>query len=198
MRMFSTESLPSPDGRRRRSQASRERIVAAMMALVQEGRLNPVAEEVAERAQVGLRSVFRHFSDMDSLYAEMAVKLAREYQSALAPFQSTDWHGQLVEAMDRRIGIYERLLPFKRAADAHRHESAVLQANHLATSQLLRMRRRDMLPPALKDDRTAFETLDFLLSVDSWQRLRVEQKLSAKDARSVIETLVKALVGSSA
>lgn len=191
--MFGAHTEPSPDGRRRRSQESRARIVTAMMALVEEGRLNPVAEEVAERAQVGLRSVFRHFSDMDSLYAEMAAKLAGEYLSALAPFESPDWHGQLAEAIARRVAVYERLLPFKRAADAHRHESQVLQANHAATSQLMRARLRDLLPPALKDDRAAFETLDFLLSIDSWQRLRIEQKLPVAEARSVLETLVAAL-----
>jgi AcrR family transcriptional regulator len=192
--MFGADSQPLSDGRRRRSQASRERIVAAMMALVEEGQLNPVAEEVAERAQVGLRSVFRHFNDMERLYAEMAAKLAREYLPALAPFESVEWHGQLFESIDRRIAVYERLLPFKRAADAHRHESQVIQNNHAATSHLMRARLRDLLPPHLLDDPAAFETLDFLLSVDSWQRLRSEQKLSVEQARRVVEGLVKALV----
>jgi AcrR family transcriptional regulator len=192
--MFAPDSQPSPDGRRRRSEQSRDRIVAAMMTLVEEGKLNPVAEEVAERAEVGLRSVFRHFNDMDSLYAEMALRLARQYQSALAPFESPDWRGQLFEAMDRRVAIYERMLPFKRAADAHRHESLVIQNNHAATSQLLRARLRSLLPPHLRDDRVAFETLDFLLSIDSWQRLRAEQGLTPAKARDIIEALVKALV----
>ncbi len=156
--------------------------------------MNPVAEVVAERAQVGLRSVFRHFNDMESLYAEMAAKLAREYLPALAPFDSADWHGQLLEAISRRISVYERLLPFKRAADAHRHESQVIQNNHAITSQLMRARLRDLLPPVLRDDAMAFETLDFLLSIDSWQRLRSEQKLSAEQARHVVEKLVNALV----
>lgn len=192
--MVVVESPPHSDGRRRRSEQSRDRIVTAMMALVEEGKLNPVAEEVAERAEVGLRSVFRHFKDMDSLYAEMAVQLARHYQGALAPFAARDWRGQLVEAIDRRIAIFEKLLPFKCAADAHRHESAVLQANHAATSQLLRARLHNLLPPALADDGAALETLDFLLSIDSWQRLRTEQRLTAAQSRDVIEALVKTLV----
>ena len=33
------------------------------------------------------------------------MRLARNYQAALAPFVSTDWHGQLFEAIDRRIKI---------------------------------------------------------------------------------------------
>lgn len=188
------DPVSSLDGRRRRSEQSRDRIVAAMMALVEEGKLTPGAEDVAERAEVGLRSVFRHFKDMDSLYAEMAARLAAEYLPAMAPFQSADWRGQLFESLDRRIVIFERMLPFKRAADAHRHKSLVIQNNHAATAQLMRARLLDLLPPHLQTDRAAFETLDFLLSIDSWQRLRSEQGLTASRARDVIEWLVKALV----
>ena len=36
----------SPDGRRRRSQSSRDKIVAAMLELVAEGRITPSAEDV--------------------------------------------------------------------------------------------------------------------------------------------------------
>ena len=192
--MIIEDTQPSSDGRRRRSEQSRDRIIVAMMALVESGQLNPVAEDVAMRAQVGLRSVFRHFKDMDSLYAEMALRLARHYESALAPFESSDWRGQLFEAFGRRMAIYEKLLPFKRAADAHRHQSAAIQANHAATTILLRARLPALMPPHLKDDVIAFETLDFLLSLDTWQRLRSEQKLTPEAARAVIEGLLKALV----
>jgi AcrR family transcriptional regulator len=193
--MIVDEPPAHSDGRRRRSQQSRDRIVAAMMELVEEGQLSPIAEQVAERAQVGLRSVFRHFNDMDSLFAEMSVRLARHYQPALAPFASTDWRGQLQEAIERRINVFEVLLPYKRAADAHRHTSPAIQSTHAATSQLLRARLRGMLPPQLRDDALAFETLDFLLSVDSWQRLRIEQKLTVESARAIIEAQVHALTG---
>jgi AcrR family transcriptional regulator len=183
------------DGRRRRSQQSRDRIVAAMMELVEEGQLSPIAEQVAERANVGLRSVFRHFKDMESLFAEMSVRLTRHYQAALAPFASTDWRGQLAESLERRIGVFELLLPYKRAADAHRHRSTTIQNMHATTSQLMRARLRGMLPPQLQDDASAIETLDFLLSIDSWQRLRIEQKLSVDAARAIIEAQVRGLTG---
>lgn len=185
---------PAVDGRRRRSQQSRDRIVEAMLALVEEGAISPGAEDVAQRASVGLRSVFRHFKDMDSLYAEMAVRLSRVYESALQPFQADSWRGQLFEAIDRRVDIFERLLPFKRAADAHRHESPVLAANHSASLALLRARLQPLLPPHLQDSAVALETLDMLLSVDTWTRLRIEQRLDPAMARRVIEQAVERLV----
>ena len=39
-----------------------------MMNLIEGGDLMPSAARVAEEAGVGLRTVFRHFDDMDSLY----------------------------------------------------------------------------------------------------------------------------------
>jgi AcrR family transcriptional regulator len=193
--MLVDDAPAQTDGRRRRSQQSRDRIIAAMMALVEEGQISPIAEQVAERAQVGLRSVFRHFNDMDSLFAEMAVRLSRHYQPALAPFASPDWRGRLGEAIDRRVAVYERLLPYKRAADAHRHASPAIQSNYANTSQLLRNRLSLLLPPHLETDTIALETLDFLLSMESWQRLRLDQKLSVATARSIIAAQIKAVVG---
>lgn len=46
------------DGRKLRSEDSKRRIVSAMLELVREGRMAPTAEEVANRAEVGLRTVF--------------------------------------------------------------------------------------------------------------------------------------------
>jgi AcrR family transcriptional regulator len=192
--MFLDDSLPSSDGRRRRSEQSRDRIIAAMMSIVADGHLNPLAEDVAARAQVGLRSVFRHFKDMESLYAEMSLRLARLFQPALEPFISLDWRGKLGEMIVRRTGIYEQVLPFKRAADAHRHESPSIQANHKAMTRLLRDRLALVLPPGLAGNAQAFESIDMLLSIDCWQRLRLEQQLDAAVARRLIETQIDLII----
>ncbi|KPF79749.1 hypothetical protein IP88_01515 [alpha proteobacterium AAP81b] len=188
------ESQPAPDGRRRRSQQSRDRIIAAMLALVEEGAITPSAEDVAARAGVGLRSVFRHFNDMESLYGEMAVRLAGLYEHGLAPFASSDWRGRMAEMTDRRVGIFERLLPFKRAADAHRHESATIAAQHDAVLALLRTRLLAVLPAEIAGDAPRVEALDMLLSADSWARLRLQQRLDPAAARAVLDRLLAPLL----
>jgi AcrR family transcriptional regulator len=186
---------PVPDdGRRRRSQQSRDRIVAAIMGLVEEGAITPSAEDVAARAGVGLRSVFRHFKDMESLYGEMAARLAKVYAAGLAPFESRDWPGLIAEITDRRLAIFERLLPFKRAADAHRHESATIEAQHDVVLVLLRQRLLAVLPHDLAADAARVEALDMLLSADCWARLRVQQRLDVPAARAVIERLLAGVI----
>jgi AcrR family transcriptional regulator len=186
----------SRDGRRRRSQDSRQRIVAAMIDLVGEGRITPSAEEVAARAGVGLRTVFRHFNDMESLYAEMTATLAEQYEMWLIPFESVDWQGQLREVVERRTATYEKLLPFKRAGDAHRHMSPAIQTEHVRVREMMRRRLRSFLPGAIADDVLRFETIDMLLSFEAWQRLRDEQALDPSRARQLIMGEVMRLAGS--
>lgn len=184
------------DGRRRRSHDSRQRIVAAMVDLVGEGRITPGAEEVAMRAGVGLRTVFRHFSDMESLYAAMTATLAEQYEMWLIPFESPDWQGQLREVVERRTATYERLLPFKRAGDAHRHMSPAIQAEHARVREMMRHRLRSFLPRAIADDAMCFETIDLMLSFEAWQRLRDEQDVDPARARDLVMREVMRLAGS--
>jgi AcrR family transcriptional regulator len=184
-----------PDGRRLRSQNSRNAIVAAMLELVAEGRITPSAEEVASRAGVGLRTVFRHFTDMESLYAAMTGRLAEHYEMWLIPFDSTEWQGQLVEAIERRTATYERLLPFKRAGDAHRHMSPAIQAEHARMLGMMRQRLHSFLPREITDDGVRFETIDLMLSFEAWQRLRDEQGLSIDVARRIVQGEVLRLAG---
>jgi hypothetical protein len=55
------------DGRLHRSMTTRRKIVTALETLIRAGTLSPTAEQVAVQAQVGLRTVFRHFDDMETL-----------------------------------------------------------------------------------------------------------------------------------
>src|SRR5262249_1506333 len=78
VRIQSRPPRPAPralDGRQRRSERSRGAIVQALFELTRAGELEPTAQQVAARARVGIRSVFRHFADMDSLYAELGAQV---------------------------------------------------------------------------------------------------------------------------
>src|SRR3569623_436133 len=179
-----TISAAPEDGRRRRSKDSRDKMVAAMIELVREGAIMPSAEQVATRAQGGLRTVFRQYKDMETLYAAMLGGLSQYYEGWADPLTAPDWQGQLVELMERRVATFERLLPFKRAGAAHRHMSPSIEAENVRKHALMRMRLRSLVPEAV--DAVAFETLDLLGSFAAWQRLRSEQNLPVEQAREVV------------
>jgi AcrR family transcriptional regulator len=179
------------DGRRRRGQDNRARIVAAMLEMIRDGEVSPVAEQVAERAQVGLRTVFRHFKDMDSLYSEMSEVIEREVRAiSEQPFGSAEPRGRVLELVARRGEAFEKIAPFKRASEALRHRSQFLDADSNRLVVALRAILEHIAPPEVVADRERLETLDLLLSWESWARLRREQGLSPVQARKVLESAV--------
>ena len=185
---------PERDGRRLRSQDSRARIVAAMLELIRNGEMSPSAEQVAQRAKVGLRTVFRHFKDMDSLYREMSDVIERELISIRdLPYVAADWRGRLLELIDRRMMIFERIAPFKRASDVARHKSRFLGGDNKRLVVTLREILTRVAPPEEVGDPLLFEALDMLLSFETWSRLRHEQSLDQEQVRAVLKDAVRRL-----
>ena len=167
-----------------------------MLELVRAGVISPGAEEVAARAGVGLRTVFRHFDDMDSLYREMAEAMRIELQPIVAaPLSSRGWKGRLDEIVDRRSRLFERAMPFKNAADVHRHRSAFLRKDYETMRSAERTALQAALPAALTNNKEFFEALDQALSFSTWQHLRRDQKLTQEQARQTVEFAVRALLG---
>ena len=68
---ISSEGQDGVDGRMLRGERSRQQIVDALFKLIRAGEMNPGAAQVADAANVSLRTVFRHFEEMDSLRMEM-------------------------------------------------------------------------------------------------------------------------------
>jgi AcrR family transcriptional regulator len=184
------------DGRRRRGQDNRARIVAAMIALVGEGEVAPRAEQVAARADVGLRTVFRHFQDMDSLYREMSKAIEAELRAIVEPpLKAADWPGRLRELIDRRARAFERIAPFRRAAEAFRHRSKFLGQDYARLVVTLRQVLTREAPAHVLADREAFEAMDLVMSFEAWSRLRREQGLSPEAAKAVIAKAVEMVTG---
>lgn len=191
-------SKANVDGRRVRGEDNRRRIVDALLKLVGAGTVMPSAEEVAKQAGVGLRTVFRHFADMDSLYREISERMTLDIMPIVQrPFRSDDWRKRLEELVERRAQVFERLLPFKIAGDAHRYGSPFLTSEQRAIVKTLREALRSAIGPKAIDDKLHFEALDLMLSFETWRRLRVDQGLSARDSRAVMLLGAEALASSS-
>lgn len=164
-----------------------------MIALAEEDEIAPSADLVAQRAGVGRRTVFRLFEDMESLYREMheAMHSRIDYIRAM-PIEGETWRARLDCLLERRVKLFEEILPLKVASDAHRHRSPFLQEAHAETTRTLRQMLQFVLPKAVKDDADLLEALDAILSIDVWRKLRRDQKLTQKNAARVLKRLVDA------
>lgn len=183
------------DGRKHRSQKSQARIVNAMLALVAEGNLEPSADQIAEIAKVGRRSVFRHFKDMDTLYREITDSIEATMGSLVQqPFEATDWRGRVLELVDRRAAGFEKMKPFLLAGQVHRHRSAFLKTSHAQFVGTLRMILLGVVPKQLAGNLVPVEAIDLLLSFESWNWLREDQGLSIAKSKLVLKQAIELLL----
>lgn len=184
------------DGRRKRSRESRLRIVEAVRALVRAGDVAPSAEDVATRADVGLRTVFRHFEDMDSLYREVsAATFAEVAPLLLTPVPEGPLEERLRATVEQRAAVFEAIMPFKIAGEVQRHRSEFLRRDHEALVHVQRERLRAVLPANVRADRTTFDLLDLVFSIEAWRRLRHDQGLSVAAAKRTVLAGALALLG---
>jgi AcrR family transcriptional regulator len=185
------------DGRRLRAVRSRDRIVDAILALVGDGEMNPSAVQIAERAGVGIRSVFRHFEDMDTLYGEMRARMEAELlPQVLAPFAARDLRGRLGELLERRASIFERLLLYRIAGAARRFQSEYLRCAQDKTRAGESEAVRRLLPRSILADPVLAAAIDHAASFETWRSLRVELGLSRKRAAEAVSRMVYALLPS--
>ena len=183
------------DGRRQRSDRSRRRIIEAMFDLLRAGNMSPSAVEVAEHADVGLRTVFRHFEDMDGIYNEMTEALMASIRPKLtASFESETWRDRLFESVDRRADVYESVFPMKVCLSLRRFQSDFLQEQYKRDLSQMRSALRDILPDDIIEDRALFAALDVTLAFSTWRRLRQDQKLSVENAKAVIRKILTGLI----
>lgn len=189
------EEVPPLDGRRARSQSSHKRIVAAMMNLIEGGDLMPSAARVAEEAGVGLRTVFRHFDDMDSLYREISQIVAERILPVVtAPYPDDDWRANLRDLTRRRVKVFETMLPFRLAANIKRYQSPYLMGQYGQVVTLEREFVLRLLPRDISGDRYFVEALCAALSFQNWRAIRQDQGLSVEDASAVVAHMVDTLV----
>jgi AcrR family transcriptional regulator len=183
------------DGRRRRSMASRDRIIDAVLALIDEDEGIPGAEAIAARAGVGLRSLFRHFGDLDGLYVTVIDRIGLRFTHLVRPYEAPDWQGQVLEGLERRMVMFEGALRYRRFAEAYRQHSATMRHGLDALNRMLRGRLEGIVPQEVRaGDEIWFEQLDLWLSLESYSRLRGLQNLDHDRTTAVIGAAVAALL----
>ena len=182
---------PQLDGRRARSRSSRSKIVEAMLHLVGNGDVAPSAARVADIAGVGLRTVFRHFDDMDALYREMSAVIEERVLPIIAqPLTGSNWKAKMSEIADRRAIVFETILPYRISANLKRFQSSYLMQDYQRLLKAEADGIEVLLPESVKKDTVGMRGLNVILSFQTWRLLRHDQGLTNDDARHVIKRLL--------
>jgi AcrR family transcriptional regulator len=189
------------DGRRARRQRNRDAVVEALLELYHEGNFRPSAEEIAERAGLSPRSLFRYFDDVDDLTrAAIARHLAR-----LRPLFN--------ESVDPTLPLPERVAAFVenrlRLHDASgnvgqiaRMRSAMNpvvgtelgQARSSLRNQLQRTFEPDLAKLGEAHAANVLATVDALCSFEVYRLMRNDQRLSrSRAAAAVVDSMIHLL-----
>lgn len=178
------------DGRRRRRSRNHEAIVAAVYDLVRAGDPEPSIEAVAARAQVGTRTIYRQFNDLESLARSLGERVTRETLALFTPVLATgELRADLDALVTQRGRVFAHLAPFRRAGRLVRHRVAELRAQDQRFRAALRASLEAVVAPHLPKGAPGadlLEALDLLLSFEAWERLREAQGLSDPRATAVL------------
>lgn len=184
------------DGRRQRTERSRKAMIDAALALIQDGNFAPTAREISERAGVGIRSFFRQFEDMDSLFLAVDAQIS---ESVVDSFLNRgEREGTVGERLESLVTTYtdafERHRNLLVATKSLRWRSKVLKENY-ARYQELSLKNKETWIPEFKSLSPQDRHLaDAYLSFEMWHRIREIQGMSLLDARSLILTVLRKLI----
>ena len=186
------------DGRRLRSVRSKQAIVDAFIELVKEGTLVPTAQQIADQAGVAIRTVFRHFSDMESMFAVADAQKRASYE---ALFVGGDRDGSLEDriqrAVERRAQAFEATKNAILSTHAQRWRYEFLRKNYAGYVRGLRKDLENWIPELKTLDRAGREAIDAVASFEMWHRLREYQGLSKKLSIEIIVGMVTRLMHNS-
>ena len=181
------------DGRHLRRKQNRETVLDALVDLWCEGNYQPSSNEIAERAGLSPRSLFRYFDDVDDLNRaaiERQLEGARPMLAVDIPVDAPleERIDQLVRA---RVRMYETIEPAARAARvcAHRHP---IVADQLHESRSYLRHQIAKLFPEAGD--LAVAAADALCAFEAYDLLRSDQRLSRQKTISALTAALHALL----
>ena len=176
------------DGRRLRSERSRQAMINAALILIEEGNFAPTAKQISARAGVGIRSFFRQFEDMDQFFAAVDEHTVGSFWESF--LHEGDREGALTERLDSIVATYAKAFEEHRslllATKSLRWSSRVLKENYERYQQISRANKERWLPEVGQLPSDERELADAYLSFEMWHRLRDIQGLSCSAAQAVI------------
>ena len=175
------------DGRRLRSLTSQNIIVDAMIILVQRGILEPTAQQVADEAGIGIRTVFRQVQDKENLFSKMDEKVRADLQEIFD--RAANPQGNLEERIEGLIEleaeIFEKNLQFLRATLANKWKYNTLQKNYERNQRNIKSLLYTWIPELNNLSESKQVLLTSVNTAGYWVELRENLKLSVTGAKKL-------------
>lgn len=198
--MTVTSQLDEPiDGRTARAVRTRDALVDACLALIDDGDLRPTGPRIAARAGVSVRSVFQHFDDLESLFSAVGARVRERLAAIAVPIDSTaPHHERLAAFVDQRAQLLEAVTPVLRASLVHAGTSAAITRQYQHGHGLFRRQIDEAFAVELAAAPQPVRLHDALMvaaSWPSWNMLRAAEGRSVSEARASMAWALRAAFG---
>lgn len=182
------------DGRRARGERMKTAILRTTLVMVKEGNLIPRAQQIADRAGVGIRSVFRHFEDMESLHSSFVQLINEDYPERVEEIDhSLSTIERITRLIEQRVETWELRSNMYLSAHVQFWRSKTISRNYARAQTEQRENLAEWLPELQKLDPTAHESANAIASFEMWNRLRQHQGLDIQPATQVLVRMLNAL-----
>jgi len=182
---------PRVDGRRLRSERTKQLIIEAFISLLRDEPVMPTAVQIAERAGYSVRSIFERFPDLTALRVA-ATDYALAQALALAPARNVDADRatRIRSQVETRAFTCERGVALWRvllASDDETGELAlrITRARQAVLACMELMYKAELATVSDVERRQVLIALESLLDVESWARMRELHGLSFEEATGV-------------
>ena len=194
--MKTPSPLKQTDGRHARALANRDAAVRALLHLIRHTGEVPTASEVAARAGLSRRTVFRLFNDLESLHLAANEMQTAEVLSRFPPPlpQPEPLEATIARVVEHRAAVYEHIMPLRIVGERLRHQHDFIAQSIDQATQQLRAHLRALFAQHLpEEDTERFQALELLTSWYTWHTLRETQQCSRELALQVVTGGVRRL-----
>ena len=190
----SLPSMPKPprvDGRRLRSERTKQLIIEAFLALLREDPVMPTAVQIAERAGYSVRSIFERFPDLVALrVAATDYALAQALALAPARYVDGDRYTRVKSQVETRAFTCERGIALWRVLLGTDDNSGELKlrikrARDTTVSRMELMYRPELSGLPENERQQTLIALEAITDMESWARMREMHGLSFEEACTV-------------
>ena len=196
--MPESEQAVAKDGRIVRGERMKLAILKTTMAMVKEGNLIPSAQQISARAGVAVRSVFRHFDDMENLHVAFDQLLQEEFEKEFPggsplPEPGAPLSERITRLIESRTFAWELHENIILSTHAQFWSSKALRKNYARHQSNQRKELDEWLPELKEFDRTSRESANAIVSFEMWNRLRRHQGLGKAQATKVVASMLNSV-----
>jgi len=196
-----TTNSPSIDGRTARRDRGRTAVLEAALELFEEENLEPTPEQIALRAGVSARSVYRYFEDRDQLVRAI---IAHKQLKILPLFHIADigkgeLEVRLTRFVDSRLKVHDAIAATARAMAIKSSNDPVIREQIDFRKSIFREQvelsfDQEFKAMSLAQRNASITAIDVLTQLDSLDRYQVDLALSLSETRDLLLISLRALL----